>query len=386
MGAGKTLLGVEFFLDTNGNGVFDDGTDQDLGSGTLTSGSYQLTFMVPTTQATGPTTFFAVAVDSDNVPSPAASVQVTIRPAIGALSPNPPAVGVGNSVTLTASGLAVGSGATIHGVEFYLDNNGDGLFELDTDTDLGPGTPDGSGNYEFVYNVPQSTPAGSATFFAVLSDNNTPPHTSAPATVQVAIRPAIAALTPAFSTVVPGDALKLTASGLNAGGGVTVKGVEFFLDQNNDGVFEQGVDTDLGAGTPDDSGNYNLTYNVPSNTAASTTLTFFAVLSDSDTPPHTSVPAKLSVSVIMPTIATLTPSVTTIGIGGSVTLTASGISVGAGTVQNVEFYLDNGDGTFQLGVDTDLGSGTVDANGNYALTFNLPQTTPTWAPRRFSRS
>jgi len=120
-------------------------------------------------------------------------------PTISSVSANPNPISVGAPVTLTASNVTViGGTGNITGVEFYLDSNGIPGLQIGSDTDVGAGTPSGSGSTAYTI-ATTGGPVGTYTFYAVATDSNT--HTSTPTstTVTVSSKPSINFSTAAFS-------------------------------------------------------------------------------------------------------------------------------------------------------------------------------------------
>jgi uncharacterized delta-60 repeat protein len=84
---------------------------------------------------------------------------------------NPNPVPAGSNLTLTASNFTdANPGASITGVAFYVDSNGDGVLEPGADTLLGYATPTGPGTWKFTFFTTGLT-AGTYTFFAVAEDS-----------------------------------------------------------------------------------------------------------------------------------------------------------------------------------------------------------------------
>jgi hypothetical protein len=92
-------------------------------------------------------------------------------PQIGSFTASPNPVTGGNSLALTASNISdANPGASITGVTFYVDSNGDGVLEPGADTLLGYATQTSPGTWTFTFSTTGLT-AGTYTFFAVAEDS-----------------------------------------------------------------------------------------------------------------------------------------------------------------------------------------------------------------------
>ncbi len=131
---------VEFYLDANGNGTLEVGTDTFLGNGTQSGSDWSLA--VDTAGwADGTYTMLARAQDTDSAWGDAVSTDAVLEnvpPVIGSLTDGLS----GGNLALTANNVTDDVGVTK--VEFYLDANGNGTLEVGTDTLLGDGTQSGS--------------------------------------------------------------------------------------------------------------------------------------------------------------------------------------------------------------------------------------------------
>src|SRR5207248_3541700 len=129
--ADGSIVKVEFYRDSNNNGVLDIGganPDALLGSDTNSAGGWTLTpSSVPF--AIGANKFFARALDNDGVFSDVANTTtnaVNAVPVIGSLSDSPDPVARKEQITLTANGVNDVDG-TIVKVDFYRDSNNNGI-------------------------------------------------------------------------------------------------------------------------------------------------------------------------------------------------------------------------------------------------------------------
>ena len=96
---GGTVVLVEFYRDTNGNGTYQEGLDAPVGTDASAAGGWTLAFA----DSTAVRVFFARAQDDDGGWSLAASVDVPRRPTIGGLIDAPDPVHRDQNLVLTAT-------------------------------------------------------------------------------------------------------------------------------------------------------------------------------------------------------------------------------------------------------------------------------------------
>lgn len=172
-GVSGPVAAVNFYLDTNYNGAFDDGTDQQLGQGTQTGDAW--TFAAATAALPlGSNRFYARADDgSGNLSAAVASALVNVVnavPTVGSLAiVSAVPVYQPNNITFEVPDAADADG-TVAAVSVYRDANGNGTFDLGTDVLLGQAVHAGDTWRATVSSA--FLPAGAATFFARAQDNN----------------------------------------------------------------------------------------------------------------------------------------------------------------------------------------------------------------------
>ena len=362
-----TVSGVEFYRDADGNGLFDTSIDTLIGQDTSAVGGYTLTISTAGF-VTGTNRYFARAVDNDGTGSTAVTVagRINSTPTFTTFGASVETVVRKTAFTLSASGAADTDG-TVARVEFYRDSNGNGTFEAGVDALLGSDAAATAG----VYSLSVATAAFSAgtnTFFARTVDNNASFSTSRTTTVTVAnIAPTITAVTRSIDPVVNlGDNITLTATGAVDADG-TVGRVEFYRDADGNGVFNAGTDTYLGQ---DNSAVGGYTLLMSTETFSVGTNRYFARTVDSDGATSAAVTVTGRINAA-PTYSTFTTSVTTINRRSTFTLSASGGADTDGTISKVEFFRDsNGNGIFDDGSDTLLGSDLTAVSGGYSFVVN----------------
>ncbi len=244
-----TISKVEFFRDSNGNGVFDDGSDTLLGSDTAaTAGTY--TFVVNTTSfTTGTNTFFARAVDNNTASSATRTVTVTVNnlaPTITSTTASTPRVlQLGNNITFTAVGVA-DLDSTIAAVRFYRDADGDNVLNTAVDTLLGSDSV-ATGGYTLTMATSGFT-VGTNRVFTQVTDSDGGTSAVVSTTVIVNAAPTLAGMTVNPSPISRTANYTLTATTPVDSDG-TITRIEFYRDRGVLGTFESTVDLLMGAAT-----------------------------------------------------------------------------------------------------------------------------------------
>lgn len=165
-GAG-TVAAVEFYRDTNANGTFEAGTDVLIGTDTNGTDGWSWTGPTAGWPTGHPHTYFARARDNYSIYSEAVSatsIVLNAPPEIESLMPWL----AGGEVTLTARNVS--DDDTVSKAEFYLDDNGDGIWQDGVDTYLGDGSRHGA-DWAFAQDV-SGWAEGSYTLFARVQDND----------------------------------------------------------------------------------------------------------------------------------------------------------------------------------------------------------------------
>ncbi len=356
-----TIASVSFFRDANGNGTYET-SDTLLGSDTLATGGY--TFLVNTTGfAAGTNTFFARTTDNNGALSAAVSVQVNVSnlaPTVASVTAAPTRVtNLGDNLTITAVTVADLDSA-ISTVQFYRDD-GDNTFNASTDTLLGSDAS-ATGGYLLVTSTSGFT-VGTNRLFVRAIDSDGGVGATATTTVVVNAAPTIASVTASAGSVARRSTFTLTAN-TPADSDGTIASVSFFRDANGNGTYETS-DTLLGSDTLATGG---YTFLVNTTGFAAGTNTFFARTTDNNGAVSATVSVQATITNLAPTIGSVVSSVTTVAIPGSnINLQALGFADLDGTIASAQFYLDNGDNTFDAATDTLLGS-DASATGGYLIT------------------
>jgi hypothetical protein len=265
---GGTVSNVSFYLESNGTGGLQTGGDTLLGTATSANSSGNWTLTLSSGLAAGTYTIYAIATDSAGTTSNVVSASETVAvPQATAITASPSPATVGQTVTLTATGM---TGAAK--VAFYQETNGSSGLQTGSHGDrllAYVTSPNSAG--QWILNVTVQS-AGSYTFYAaaVSSSGQLSNIVSTNETVKAAPTPSIGALTASPSTVGLNQVFTLSvANVLNA------TEVAFYQETNRRSGLQIGSDHLLGYGT------YNAatgawTLNVNSGTAAGA-YTLYAV-------------------------------------------------------------------------------------------------------------
>jgi len=358
-GAGTVNL-VEFYRDSNNNGLLDIGTDALLGSDTDSTGGWSLAVSTLGSPL-GTNRYFARAQTIDGFWSNLVSATGIVNngnPTIDSLSATPDPVTRGTDVTLTANNTIDAEGS-IAKVEFYRDSNENGTFELGTDTLLGSDANSAGGWTFITSSLALKLAPGTNRFFARATDNDGGVSTATTTGVVNNVNPLIGSLSPTPDPVTRGQNITLTANNVTDADGTVAK-VEFYRDTNGNGTLEVGTDALLGSDTSS-TGGWTLTTSTTDYSLG--TITYLARAADnlnawSDTETITG-----TVDDVFPVIGSLSVLPTLIAPGRNLTLTAI-IASDNDSVAKVEFYRDsNNNGTLEVGTDALLGSDTTPADG-----------------------
>ena len=274
------IASVSFYFDADADGIADAG--ELLGTDSDSTGGYTLTLTAEQTAALalGGNTLLAVATDAGGYTSNTVSAGITAEyhdPSVSGVTPSASQVRLGETFTLTATGVEAGDSA-IAGVAFYFDADADGIADagelLGTDSSS-------TGGYTLTLTSTQAANLvlGSNQFLAVATDAQD--SQSDPATgsiTAISILPTLTGVVADASSIAQGEQLTLTAQGVNELGDAP-GGVYFYLDANHDGI----ADSDELLGTDSDSSDgYSLTLSGSVTSAfANATQTFLAVARDS---------------------------------------------------------------------------------------------------------
>lgn len=298
---------------------------------------------------------FNVRVVDQQLASPTVG-QITVTPDF---VPNP---GPSTLVTLNALNVTDNDG-TVSLVEFYRDN-GDGVFNADTDTLLGTSS-DASINYRIT--APTVAGAASVRYFARARDNDFLFSTAVTVANTQNTPPTIGTFTVTSASVTRPSSLGLEVRNVSDSSGVSR--VEFWRDINANGTLEPDVDVNLGSAI-NIAGKYRIT--IQTETLPAGTIPFLAVAYD---PQGLTGLNTASVQVInyVPTFS---------GIAGETQVAVRGLTAEMsilwprdrdGTLQGAEYWLDvNGNSVIDESIDTLVARGDDSAN-NFRGRFSTAQ-------------
>ncbi|MCH9021287.1 MAG: hypothetical protein IID32_00800 [Planctomycetes bacterium] len=358
---------VEFYLD-DGDGKFSSsidellGTDSDGGDGwswNLSTAGFPV----------GTHTYYARAQDDDQVWSIKGKTtgRINAAPVIGSLLADPDPVALGDDLTLTAMGVKDGDG-TISQVAFYRDANDNQVLDVGVDELLGTDVV-GSDGWNWVGST-SGMAAGENHFFARVQDNDGVWSDAVTTMTTINTPPVVVSVTASPDPVVQGAPLTLQANGVADSDGSVVQ-VAFYLDSNKNGSLEVGLDIVLGL---DESGADGWETVAVTNGFSIGLNQIFARALDDEGAWSTAVSVQVTVTAPpnrFPTIGSLTAAPAVLMQGETLTLTAKSVADSDGSVVRVEFYHDsNGNGLFEAGADTLLGTGTISGDGSSHIEAN----------------
>jgi cyclophilin family peptidyl-prolyl cis-trans isomerase len=257
--AGKRLKTVEFYADTNRNGVFDVGVDRKIGSaGSLRDGTASVRVSTKGLPV-GAQAYFARVQDNLGDWTPAAAVSATVvnnAPVAGSLKVSPALIkNLGDPMTLSLSGMKDVDGR-ITSVSYYVNVDGltppadgapDWLVNLVPGVALLGTTTNAAGGWKLAISSSQLA-VGLNRVYAVATDNDGTASRFAATTCTVNAAPTIGSFTVTPDTgTVAATTFTFAAGGVTDANG-TVRQVEFFLDVNGNGVLDSRIDKSLGKG------------------------------------------------------------------------------------------------------------------------------------------
>jgi hypothetical protein len=360
---------IDFYRDTNSNGLLDVGTDTLIGSDTSSEGGWLLASNT-NDFALGTQQYFARATDTDGTTSSSVTTTITVvnaAPVVTTLAASPnPAEG---RVPVTLVATATDPDGTVAFVRFYLDSNSNGTLDVSTDTLLGEDTNGGDG-----YAVTVDTSAinyGAVRYFAAATDVEAQ---SGSATTIVGIINApfsVGLLVATPQSVFRGQQTVLTASEIFIPAGKRFKTLEFYADSNANGIFDVGIDRKIAAGALK---NGAVTAKISTKGLAEGNVKYFARVQDNLLAWSPAKEVTVEVLNNTPTVRSMKVSAAVVkNLGDSVTLTVSSPKDVDGTIASVRYFRDGSetavpDGIFDAERDTLLGTSTTSSGGFKFLT------------------
>jgi hypothetical protein len=279
-------------------------------------------------------------------------------PTIGTLTTSASVVNVGGKVTITASNVtAVDPSRTITKVEFYRDNNANGLIDPTIDTLVGTDTSSSGG-----WSVTPATtgwPMGTQPLLArALSSNNS---WSEPAQTSIVINglPTLSTITASATAVTPSSPVTLTVANVSDPNDTAT--LQMYFDANNNGKIDLGIDQSINVSI----NSAGLFEGQVTSPATIGTYKYLARARDSF--------GALSSSTLSATVVVTTPPRIEGGLtatpnpvqrGLSFTVNVSGAIDDDGTIASVSYYRDiDGDGQLNTAIDKLLVADTTASNG-----------------------
>ena len=371
-GATADVVLAQFYLDSNNDGIFQPAADEFLGADSDGSDGWSL--LLGTAFATGVQRFFVRVQDSSARWSDAASATTEIAaqaPSPATMRISTDSTAVTRSWTLTFRGMDFGPTNSpishtrmVVDAEVYLDSNGDGQLQPESDLLLGPlTTPRGTRFYYSENFIPAAGwPSGTVQCLVRVQDVRGAWTVLEPVTLTVRnVAPTIARLA-APALVAPGADLTMTARAVRDD--LAVTRVRFYHDSNRDGILQPESDTLLAsqdvtpwqALTPGHVG-----VNVSTAGLADGMHRFFAIATDDEGMDGAAISTTVLISHQPAPAITLQSSPVRIAAPANVALMAIPT---AGNAVAVEFYRDsNADGILQPETDELLGIDSYGADG-----------------------
>lgn len=243
---------VEFYRDSDGDGVLNDEVDQLVGTSTDGATERSATFTIDPAWGPDSQRFFVRAVDTFGQPSETSIVNVDLianrRPMVGRLIPDPNALSKGQTLRLVARNVRDDDGLPQR-VLFYRESSGNSSLDPNQDTLLGEGVRDGnSRRYILELTVPTSFANGLNRFYVRAFDivGERSFNKTAVAHVSRNARPVIDNFRINKNTVVSGGRVRFIAN--NITDNAEVGRVEFWFDANNNGRFDAANDRFIAGG------------------------------------------------------------------------------------------------------------------------------------------
>ena len=369
--AGGGVTKVEFFRDSNGNGLFEPGTDRLLGTDTNGGNGWSITVLTGG-WTPGHTKFFARAQDTDSNGSPPKEILLAvgnIPPTLAKIYPmgtllrNETGWISYELLGAYSSGLRDPNGDTLY---FRIEKISSGTMEKNNVpvqegvTLLGPGA--------VVTWTPALNATGALDAFTVRAwDGAAASDTPVQVRIIIDKPPVITGVAVTRIISMPGGPVTFLAKANDTDG--EVRKMEFFYDTNNNGTFDVGTDLKLGEDTKI-LGHWNLT------TSATTSFRtgvarFFARATDNYERGYSDIYTFTAFVNTPPNIASVFSSPEPLITGTQITLTAVNVTdAGTGRVTGVQFFRDaNGDGSITA-IDKLLGNAALVAGtSNWALTI-----------------
>ena len=372
---GATITKVEFYRDSNSNGIFDDGVDPVIATDTSSVGGYTANVTATSAWGLSQVAFFARALDSvGNWSTPVRSdVYLNAAPVVKSFVVTPSPTSPSGTLTLKAPSVTDANlDGVVTSVSFYLDADSNGKFNPAIDTLVSTDT-DGSDGWSATTDI-SGAATGLRRYFAQATDDKGAIGAVRAATTRVTLAPVVGSIVASPDPVSRGQNFTVTASDVSDPDG-SVKSVEFWLDRDANGVIDPKFDLKLGT---DYLGSDGWSLTTTSTRLANGVNTLLARAIDNSNLPGQ--PAQTTVTVDpLPTIAKLVAAPTVVTPDQGTKLTATGLSA---DTTSVVFYQDNGDGVLTA-ADTAIGT---DSDGSDGWTNAVPAGLPVGKVIFFARA
>lgn len=350
----RRVESVQYWFDLDANGEFDATRDQLVATSTDRANEFRATFQAAGF-GLGSHRFFGRAVDSDSLFSNVESTVVRVEPfapTVGSVKASATVLPSAGTPIVLTSGSVRDRDGTITSVQYYLDN-GDGTFDASTDTLLGSSNT-ASNKYSVSVDTTSFTPA-TYRFYARALDNAGLFSDAATTTVRINAAPTIGTFDASSDSAERVSTFDLIAT--DVADDILVKSVEFWRDVDGDGALNTAIDRRVGAGKRNAQGAWTARISTKGYTLGDTT--FFAVAVDNNTGRSVAAETVVTITNAAPTMSSVAAKPAIIAnLGDNVTLSGKSPKDKDGTIANVQYFLDDGDGVFESETDAFLGEST----------------------------
>jgi cyclophilin family peptidyl-prolyl cis-trans isomerase len=377
---------VSYFADTNGNGIYNAGTDLLLSR--VTTSPFTLT--VPTTERiAGNYVFFGIAEDNNGTTSVPYTSRLRVTesvPTLSGLKSSSVILGsvpeLRGTVTLFPSAVPVDRDGTVTRLEYYRDTNGNSILDV-ADTLVGSvatptvtGRPVVASDWQLdISALAASLDTGTYRFFARAVDNYENKSTVSTTTFRINARPAIGSFvvtpkTPLTGTFVSRpDFITFTLSGVTDDVATNgIRKIEIRADRDdNPETHEVLLGLARKSGTSWTLSISTRNFPVGSNRFQAVAFDNFGTVGETSVP----VTTEFDIRNSFPTLAGIASKPTIVANRGEIiTLSSRSPKDRDGTVTSVQYVLDkDGDGSYTEGADEILGESTTP--GTFSLNVTV---------------
>jgi len=326
-------------------------------SAQIIEGNLSLSYIA---NATGSTTVTVTGTSRDGGDPVSDTFTVSIGiPTVTTTQASTASVQPGTSFTITSLGVTDQGTDTVAAIQYWRDANANGTFESGSDLLVATAT---SAEGNWLATIPTGeTASGLYTYFARPTDNDNIFGFVASTQVRINANPTLGGVSSSTSSVPQGQAIDLTAVDA-ADTDSAIERVRYYRDLNGNGTLELDIDDEIGDSGSDET---NFRSRITTTGFPFGSVTILARAEDEFGGLSGVAATTITLLANPPTLGSVRASPSLIPNAGTpVVLTASGYRDRDGLVTGVEYWRDNGDGTFNTDTDTFLG-GSNTARGGY---------------------